>query len=106
MHHGVQTAFAVIETEVSKTASQQVLEDYRRHVMRLTVELDRCAGDTRGKLIAEEDLIEQGRALLLKIDQRIAEETVPERLFQRSPDLQQPAGAVRESCPQAGGMTA
>ena len=80
MRHGVQTAFAVIETEVSKTASQQVLEDYRRHAMRLTVELDRCAGDTRGKLIAEEDLIEQGRALLLKIDQRISEETAPECL--------------------------
>lgn len=80
MHHGVQTAFAVIETEVSRTASQQVLGDYRRHVTRLTVELDRCAGVTRGKLISEEDLIEQGRALLLKIDQRISEESVPERL--------------------------
>ncbi|HQR21058.1 MAG TPA: hypothetical protein PKV98_09330 [Burkholderiaceae bacterium] len=80
MQHGVQTAFTVIENEVSRTASQQVLEDYRRHVMRLTVGLDRCAGETRGRLIAEEDLIEQGRALLLKIDQRIAEESVPERV--------------------------
>ena len=80
MYHGVQTAFAVIETEVGKTASQQVLENNRHHVMRLTIELDRCAGNTRGKLIEEEDLIEQGRALLLKIDQRIAEEPAPERL--------------------------
>ena len=80
MHPGVQTAFAVIETEVSKTGSQPVLENYRRHVMRMTVELDRCAGETRGKLIGEEDLIEQGRALLLKIDQRIAEESAPEHL--------------------------
>ena len=80
MHHGVQKALAVIEAEVSKTASRQVLPDYRYHVKRLTVELDRCAGDTWGKLIEEEDLIDQGRALLLKIDQRIAEETVPERM--------------------------
>lgn len=89
MHHGVQTAFAVIETEVSKTASHHVLENYRHHVTRLTVELDRCARETRGKLIEEEDLIEQGRALLLKIDQRIAEETVPERVSYVHPIFQQ-----------------
>jgi hypothetical protein len=93
MHHGVQTAFAVIETEVSKTASQQVLENYRRHVMRLTVELDRCAGDTRDKLIAEEDLIEQGRALLLRNDQRIVEETVPERMPHVHPIFRQLLGS-------------
>ena len=89
MHHGVQTACAVIETEVGKPASQQVLENYRHPVMRLTVELDRCAGSTRGKLIEEEDLIEQGRALLLKIDQRIAEETVPERMSHVHPIFEQ-----------------
>ena len=88
MHAGVEQAFATIEGEVSKTASQPVLENYRRHVMRMTVELDRCAGETRGQLIREEDLIEQGRALLLKIDQRIAEETAPERISPVHPIFQ------------------
>jgi hypothetical protein len=102
MHHGVRTALAVIETEVGKTASRQVLKSYRRHVMRLTVELDRCAGDTWGKLIAEEDLIEQGRALLLKIEQRIAEETVPERMSHVHPIFRQLLTPfVRPGCKQA-----
>lgn len=77
MTHGVQTAFAVIEEQVNRTTTPSVLQAYRQQVTRLTVELDRCAGVTRGRLIEEEDLIEQGRALLLKIEQRIAEETVP-----------------------------
>ena len=102
MHHGVQKALAVIEAEVSKTASRQVLQDYRYHVKRLTVELDRCAGDTWGKLIAEEDLIEQGRALLLKIEQRIAEETVPERMSHVHPIFRQLLTPfVRPGCKQA-----
>jgi hypothetical protein len=88
MHEGVQSAFETIEVEICKTASQPVLEDYRRHVIRMTEELDRCAGETRGKLIREEDLIEQGRALLLRIDQRIAEETAPERLSHLHPIFQ------------------
>jgi len=83
--NGVRTAFGVVEEQIAKTSSPQVLRNYCQHVRRLMVELDRSLGVTRGTLIEQEDLLEQGRALLLRIEQRISEETVPDAMSEIHP---------------------
>ena len=76
----ISAVLAEVERDIQGTASRSVLESYRTRVATITESIEAELADTRSSLIAQEDLLEQCRAVALRIDQRISEESVPAAL--------------------------
>ena len=71
---------AEVERDIQGAASRSVLQSYRSRVTSITETIEAELANTRGSLLEQEDLLEQCRAVLLRIDQRISEESVPPSL--------------------------
>ena len=71
---------AEVERDLQSTASRVVLDSYKARVATITETIEAELASTRGLLIAQEDLLEQCHAVILQIDQRISDESVPAAL--------------------------
>jgi len=71
----IREVFSRIEASAQRAAATPVLRSYASEVRLLVDHLSTQVGELRGRLLDEEDLIEQGQALLLVLEGKIADET-------------------------------
>jgi len=71
----LREAFSRIEVSAQRAAATPVLRGYVSEVRLLLDHLSTQVGELRGRLLDEEDLIEQGQALLLVLEGKIADES-------------------------------